>query len=196
MRNFNNNISAISSTSVAPVRTRNATYIPPGEMKSIITKEGAKQASTVTMSTNIKAPVEACFDLVLQQFKEAPRWDPIVRWVIPISNGDMQVGSKSRFVFDLAGSIEDSVVVLRSLIPNKAIVWTSDHRTGLQEEWHFGKQADGTTSVAVTLSFNPPGGLMKYFVRRTRIHTQVEQAVSEMLRRLKLAAELPKPRYL
>jgi uncharacterized membrane protein len=106
------------------------------------------------------------------------------------------VGSRSRFIFDLAGSTEESVVVLRSIIPNKAIVWTSDHRTQLQEEWYFRRKADGTTMVTVTLRYNQPGWLMKYLVRRTKLHSQLERAVSEMLRRLKMAAELPKPRYL
>jgi len=147
------------------------------------------------MSTIIKAPVEACFDLVARQFKEAPRWDPTVRWVVPVSSDYIRVGSKSRFIFDLAGSIEEANVVLRSLVPNETIVWTSNHHTRLKEEWRFKKEPDGT-AVTVTLSYNHARGLMKYLTRQMRKHSQIEQAVSEMLRRLKMAAELPKPRYL
>lgn len=188
----------VSSTSIVTVRPRNITYSPQAlseEMTSTAASVGSKRSASVTMSTIIKAPVEVCFDLVAKQFKEAPRWDPTVRWVIPVSGEHIRVGSKSRFIFDLCGSIEEAVVVLRNLVPNKVIVWTSNHRTQLQEEWRFGREPDGT-AVMVTLSYKPARGLMKYLTRRVRMHSQIEQAVSEMLRRLKLAAELPKPRYL
>jgi uncharacterized membrane protein len=147
------------------------------------------------MSTIIKAPVEDCFNLVAKQFKEAPRWDPTVKWVVPISSDYIREGSKSRFIFDLDGSIEEADVVLRSLVPNESIVWTSNHHTKLQEEWSFGRESDGTV-VTVTLSYNSSKGLMKYLTRQVRKHCQIEQKVSEMLRRLKLSAEFPKPRYL
>lgn len=195
MRDFT---SAISSTTIAPVRPRDITYKPRSsseERASNTTSVGSKRSACVTMNTIIKAPVETCFDLVSRQFKEAPRWDPTVRWVVPISSDYIRVGSQSRFIFDLAGSIDEATVVLRSLVPNETIVWTSNHRTRLKEEWHFERKPDGTV-VTVTLSYNPARGLMKYLTRPVRKHSQIEQAVSEMLRRLKMAAELPKPRYL
>ncbi len=195
MRNFTN---VISSTAIATVRPRNITHKHQSlseEMTSTTIGVESKRSASVTMSTIIKAPVETCFNLVAKQLKEAPRWDPTVRWVVPISSDYIRVGSKSRFIFDFAGAIEEAIVVLRSLVPNKSIVWTSSHHTQLKEEWRFEREPDGT-AVRVTLSYNPARGLMKYLTRQVRKHSQIEQAVSEMLRRLKMAAEPPKPRYL
>lgn len=195
MENFSN---TAGSTAVLPARPQNITHGPRSlskEMTSAANSVGSKQHGSVAMSTIIKAPVEDCFNLVAKQFKEAPRWDPTVKWVVPISSDYIREGSKSRFIFDLDGSIEEADVVLRSLVPNESIVWTSNHHTKLQEEWRFGRESDGTV-VTVTLSYNSSKGIMKYLTRQVRKHCQIEQKVSEMLRRLKLSAELPKPRYL
>jgi len=194
MRNIANTYTLDPTTTV---RQNNITKSCPPlskDMTIIVDKGGHKRSSKVTVFSHIKAPVEVCFDLVTKQLEKAPRWDPTIRWVVPISRDYMGVGSKSQVTFDLAGSIEESTVTLHSFIPNKVLEWTSNHSTQLKEEWRFVRQSDGTL-VIVTLSYKPHQGLLKYFNRWTRMNSQIQQAVYEMLRRLKMTAELPKPRY-
>ena len=194
MRNFTNTASVNSIAPASPQIIVNSPQSLSEEMAETAASVGSKRSSGVTMSTHIKAPVEVCFDLVTKQLEEAPRWDPTIRWVVPISREYIGVGSKSRVTFDLAGSIEEAVVVVRSFVPNRVLMWTSNHSSQLQEEWHFGRASDGTF-VMVTLNYNPYGGLLKHLARWMRMRSQVKPTVSEMLRRLKMAAELPIPKY-
>jgi len=94
----------------------------------------------------------------------------------------------SRVTFNLAGDTEEAVAVVRSFSPNRTIMWTSNHRTQLQEQWQFQKEPD-CTIVTITLGYNPPGGLLGRLAGRVGMRNQVEKAVSEMLDRLKAIAE-------
>lgn len=195
MRNLTTNNSPDSITSVRHQIITHSPYSPSKKMTMIVAREGAKQFSKVTVFTKIKAPVEVCFDLVAKQLEEVPRWDPIIKWVVPISHDYTQVGSKSQVTFDLAGSIEEAEVVLQSFVPNRVIIWTSDHSTRLQEEWRFEREPDYGTHVMVTLSYNPYRGWLKYFSKWTRVSSQIELAASEMLGRLKRVAEIHEQKF-
>ena len=187
-----------SSNSISPIRPQIITHSSkslPKEMTMFVAKGGHKRFSKVTVLTYIKVPLEVCFDLVTKQLEETPEWDPTIRWVVPICHEYIRVGNKSRVTFDLAGSIEEAIVVLRSFVPNKVIMWTSNHSNQLQEQWQFGREPNSSTLVTVSLSYNPYRGWFKYFNRWARMNGQIERVVSEMLRRLKITAELPKPNY-
>ena len=180
--------------SIRPVHQRIITHNPYSsseEMIMIFTGGGTRRLSRVTAFTKIRASVEVCFDMVTRQLEGDPRWDPTIKWVVPVSCESIGVGSKSRVTFDIADSIEEATVILCSFVPNKVIMWTSDHSTQLQEEWSFGTETDNCTSVMVTLSYNPYRGWLKYFSRRARVNGQIELTVLKMLRRLKMAAEIP-----
>ena len=153
-------------------------------------KPGTKRATTITQSIFIKAPAECCIDLITKQLEETPGWDPTITWVNPISQKHVRVGSMSRVTFSLDGTTEEAVAMIRSFRPNRSILWTSNHSTQLQEEWQLQPESDGTT-VTVTLGYNPTGWLLGRLTDRMVMRNKVEKAVSEMLDRLRAAAETP-----
>ena len=176
--------------SIAPLRPRIVALGPESLSKGMTTISGrqSKRSSKLSLSTFIKAPVEVCFDLVTRQLDETPGWDPTIRWVTPVSRKYIRVGNMSRVTFDLAGTIEEAVTALRSFTPNRAVMWTSNHSTQLQEEWQFKKEPNGTV-VTVTVAYNPHGGLLARVTGSTGMRSQLERAVSQMLAGLKRAAE-------
>jgi len=162
-----------------------------GEPAGPPTKLGTKRAINITRSTVIRAPVERCFDLITRQLEETPEWDPTIMWVNPISLKHVRVGSMSRVTFSLDGTREEAVAMVRSFQPNKAILWTSNHSTQLQEEWHLHSEPHGTV-VTVTLGYNPTGWLLGRLTDKLVMRNKVEKGVTEMLDRLRHVAELPR----
>jgi len=151
-------------------------------------KLGTKRATTITQSTVIRAPIEHCFELVAKQLEETPHWDPTIIWVNPISLKHVRVGSMSRVTFSLNGSREEAAAMIRSFRPNRAILWTSNHSSQLQEEWQLQPEPHGTV-VTVTLGYNPGGWVLGWLADKILKKNKIEKAVSEMLKRLKAAAE-------
>ena len=151
-------------------------------------KPGTKRATTITQTTVIRAPVEHCFELVARQLEETPDWDPTIIWVNPISSKHVRVSSMSRVTFSLDGTKEEAVAMVRSFRPNRAISWTSNHSSQLQEEWQLQPEPHGTV-VTVTLGYNPGGWLLGRLAEKILKRNKIERAVSEMLKRLKAAAE-------
>lgn len=161
----------------------------PWDMTKCVDRSRWKRSSSVIMSNYIDAPVEVCFDLVAGQLQEFPGWDPIIKSVRPIAYEYDGVGSKSLVIFDLAGSVEEAITTVRCFVPNKIMMWTSDHSNQLQEKWEF-KSAPDRTTVVLTLSYDPMGrGLFKYLTGWNQLHDHVDRAVSEMMGRLKKVAE-------
>ena len=147
-----------------------------------------KRTVTISRSMFVLAPAERCFELITKQLEETPDWDPTIMWVNPISLKHVRVGSMSRVTFSLDGTREEAVAVIRSFNPNRAILWTSNHSTQLQEEWQLQPEPHGTL-VSVTLGYNPVGWLLGRITDRMLVRNKVEKAVEEMLERLKTAAE-------
>lgn len=151
-------------------------------------KLGMKRATTITRSTIIRASAERCFEFISKQLEETPDWDPTIMWVNPISIKHTHVGSMSRVNFSLDGIREEAVAMIRSFQPNKSIQWTSNHSSQLQEQWHLEPEPHGTL-VTVTIGYNPGGWIFGRLTDKLILKRKVEKAVSEMLERLKIAAE-------
>lgn len=151
-------------------------------------KLGTKRATTITQSTVIRAPIEHCFELIARQLEETPHWDPTIIWVNPVSLKHVRVGSMSRVTFSLNGAKEEATAMIRSVRPNRAISWTSNHSSQLQEEWQLQPEPHGTV-VTVTLGYNPGGWVFGWLADKILRKSKIEKAVSEMLKRLKAAAE-------
>lgn len=165
----------------------------PGMSTAVAGKRRSRFCS-VSMNTLISAPVEDCFNLVSRQIEEVTEWDPTISDAKPICCEDIGVGSKSRITFCLAGSVEEVTVVIRSLVPNRVFMWTSEHSTQLQEEWRFRTGLSGTI-ITLTISYNPyGGGLLKYLTRRVRMRSHIEGVILEILGRLRTTAEMPEHR--
>lgn len=152
---------------------------------------GTKRATTITQTIFVAAPAERCFDLITKQLEETPGWDPTIMWVNPISLKHVRVGSMSRVTFNLDGATEEAVAMIRSFRPNRAILWTSNHSTQLQEEWQLQPAVPHGTLVTVTLGYNPTGWLLGRLTDRIVMRNKVDKSVSEMLERLKAASESP-----
>lgn len=159
-----------------------------GDQLSDSDKLGMKRATTITRSTIIRAPAERCFELISKQLEETPHWDPTIMWVNPIMKKHIRVGSMSRVNFSLDGVREEAVAMIRSYKPNKSLLWTSNHSSQLQEQWHLEPEPHGTV-VTVTLGYNPSGWVFGRLADKVFTKGKVEKAVSEMLERLKIAAE-------
>jgi uncharacterized membrane protein len=94
----------------------------------------------------------------------------------------------SRVTFSLDGAKEEAAAMVRSFRPNRAILWTSNHSSQLQEEWQLQPEPHGTVAT-VTLGYNPGRWLLGRLADKILKRNKIERAVSEMLRRLKAAAE-------
>ena len=147
-----------------------------------------KKAVAISRSTFIRAPAERLFEIISKQLEETPDWDPTMTWVDPISKKHVLVGSMSRVTFSLDGTIEEAVAMIRSVKPNRALLWTSNHSSQLQEEWQLQPEPLGTV-ITVTLSYNPGGRLLGRLTDRLLVRGKVEKAVEEMLERLRAATE-------
>lgn len=147
-----------------------------------------KRATTITRSISIKATAEHCFDLITRQLEEKPDWDPTIMWVNPINMRQTRVGSMSKVTFLLDGIKEEAIAVIRSFQPNKSILWTSNNSTQLQEHWDLQVEKYGTL-VSVTIGYNPIGWIIGRLTDRLFMRGKIEKAISEMLIRLKKAAE-------
>ncbi|MFC1925798.1 SRPBCC family protein [Chloroflexota bacterium] len=167
------------------------TYSGSGDQLADSKKLGMKRATTITRSTIILASAERCFELISKQLEETPNWDPTIMWVNPISIKHIRVGSMSRVNFSLDGVREEAVAMIRSFQPNRSILWTSNHSSQLQEQWYLEPEPHGTL-VTVTLGYNPGGWLFGRLADKIVMKRKVEKAVSEMLEKLKTAAETPK----
>lgn len=156
-------------------------------------KLDTKRTSMITRSIIIRASAERCFELISKQLEETPHWDPTIMWVNPISLKHVRVGSMSRVNFSLDGVREEAVVMIRSFQPNRAILWTSNHSSQLQEQWQLQPEPHGTL-VTVTLGYNTSGWIFGRITDKLVMKSKVEKAVSEMLERLKIAAETTETR--
>ena len=96
------------------------------------------------------------------------------------------------FINCLLHGLREAITTIHSFVPNRVLIWTSDHSNQLQEEWQF-RNAPDCTVVMLTLSYDPMGkGLFKYLTGRNQLHNQVDKAVSEILERLKRVTETAK----
>jgi uncharacterized membrane protein len=153
-----------------------------------LAKSGIKRAVTITQTTVIKASIEHCFEFIDKQLEETPHWDPLIKRVNRISTKHARVGSMSRVTFDFNGVIEEAVVMIRSFRSNRVILWTSNHSRQLQEEWQLQPEPHGTV-VTVSLGYNPPGWVLGRLTDKIFTRRKIGAAVSDMLKKLKAAAE-------
>lgn len=147
-----------------------------------------KRAVTIERSIIIRASAERCFEFISRQLEDTPDWDPTIMWVNPITLKHTRVGSMSRVNFSLDGVREEAVAMIRSFRPNRALLWTSNHSSQLKEEWRLQPEQHGTL-VTVNLGYNPVGWIFGRIADKIHMKGKVEKAVSEMLERLKIAAE-------
>ena len=147
-----------------------------------------KRAVTIKRSIIIRASAERCFEFISKQLEETPDWDPTIMWVNPVTLKHTRVGSMSRVNFSLDGVREEAVAMIRSVRPNRALLWTSNHSSQLQEQWELQPEPHGTL-VTVTLGYNPGGWIFGRLADRMGLRGKVEKAISEMLERLKITAE-------
>ena len=147
-----------------------------------------KRAVTIKRSISIRASAEHCFEFISKQLEEKPDWDPILTWVNPITLKYTRVGSMSRVNFSLDGLREEAVAMIRFFRPNRSLLWTSNNSNQLQEHWELQPEPYGTL-VNVTLGYNTGGWIFGWLADRIHLRSKVEKAVTEMLEKLKIAAE-------
>ncbi len=147
-----------------------------------------KRAVTIKRSIIIRASAERCFEFISKQLEETPDWDPTLMWVNPVTLKHTRVGSMSRVNFSLDGVREEAVAMVRSFRPNRSLLWTTNHSNQLQERWELQPEPHGTL-VTVILGYNTRGWIFGRLADRIHLRGKVEKAVTEMLAKLKIAAE-------
>ena len=153
-------------------------------------KLSTRRATSVSRSIVIQASAERCFGIISRQLQRSPDWDPAILAVNPVSSNQPRVGFMSQIAFRLNGVRHEAIAMIRTYRPNRTILWTSNHRTHLQEEWQLRPESHGT-EIAVTVAYNPVGWMLGRLSDRLFVRGKVEKAVSEMLLRLKAVAEKP-----
>lgn len=141
----------------------------------------------VTTDFFVAAKPHNCFALITAQLEETPAWDPMIIEAKPLSPTRYETGATSRLVFDLGGRTYSTVAMISLHHTNSRLAWVSNDQVKVAEQWRLKPKSRGTlVSFALHYEFpGPMGWLRSKLVRRSK----VEEAVGEMARRLKSAAE-------
>ncbi len=124
------------------------------EMKDLVGLGAGSRAVEIQKTINIAAPVTQVYDF-WKNFENFPSVMSNVKEVRDNGNGT------SHWVVagPLGISMEWDAVVTRD-VPNELLAWKSVEGANVESAGivRFGQNKDGTTSVQVKLSYNPPGG--------------------------------------
>jgi uncharacterized membrane protein len=130
------------------------------EMKRLVGLGAGRLAIEIQKTINIAAPLTQVYDF-WKNFENFPGVMSNVKEVRDNGNGT------SHWVVagPLGISVEWDAVVTRD-VPNELLAWKSVEGANVESAGivRFGQNEDGTTSVQVTLSYNPPGGAIGHVV--------------------------------
>ncbi len=130
------------------------------EMKRLIGLGAGRRAVEIQKTINIAAPVEQVYDF-WKNFENFPSVMSNVQEVRDNGNGT------SHWVVTgpMGVRVEWDAVITRD-VPNELLAWKSVEGASVESAGivHFGRNEDGTTSVQVKLSYNPPAGAIGHAI--------------------------------
>jgi uncharacterized membrane protein len=129
-------------------------------MKRLIGLGAGRRAVEIQKTINIAAPVEQVYDF-WKNFENFPSVMSNVQEVRDNGNGT------SHWVVTgpMGVRVEWDAVITRD-VPNELLAWKSVEGASVESAGivHFGRNEDGTTSVQVKLSYNPPAGAIGHAI--------------------------------
>lgn len=116
---------------------------------------------TFEKTLNIQAPVERVFDTLLHFAQNHTRLMPKVRSFKLEKDHQVHWEVTGPFGMPLSGEAK-----LSQIIPNKLIAWTSLANSQIRNSGtlHFEPNANGGTRIQLTMTYNPPFGLITHFI--------------------------------
>jgi len=130
------------------------------EMKRLVGLGAGRQAVEIQKTINIAAPVEQVYDF-WKNFENFPSVMSNVQEVRDNGNGT------SHWVVagPMGVTVEWDAVITRD-VPNELLAWKSVEGASVESAGivHFRRNEDGTTSVQVKLSYNPPAGAIGHAI--------------------------------
>jgi uncharacterized membrane protein len=130
------------------------------EMKRLVGAGAGRRAVEIQKNVNIAAPLKDVYEF-LCNFENFPRFMSNVREVRDSGNG------RSHWVVSgLAGVPVEWDAVITKQIPNELLAWKSVEGATVESSGiiHFAPNEDGTTTVDIKLSYNPPAGAIGHVV--------------------------------
>lgn len=130
------------------------------EMKRLVGLGAGRRAVEIQKTINIAAPVEQVYDF-WKNFENFPSVMSNVQEVRDNGNGT------SHWVVagPMGVGVEWDAVITRD-VPNELLAWKSVEGASVESAGivHFTRNEDGTTSVQVKLSYNPPAGAIGHAI--------------------------------
>jgi uncharacterized membrane protein len=130
------------------------------EMKRLVGLGAGRRAVEIQKTINIAAPVEQVYDF-WKNFENFPSVMSNVLEVRDNGNGTSHWVVKG----PMGVPVEWDAVITRD-VPTELLAWKSVEGASVESAGivHFGRNEDGTTSVQVKLSYNPPAGAIGHAI--------------------------------
>jgi uncharacterized membrane protein len=143
-----------------------------------------RRAVEVNKTFKVAASIDRVFDF-WSNYRDFPRYTTHVREVLEQGEG------RSRWTVVGSAGVEFSWnATITSFIPNQELAWRTEPGASVQHAGvlTFRDNHDGTTSVQITLSYNPPLGALGHGVA-TAMKADPESLLEEELVRIKTVLE-------
>ncbi|MGH7233558.1 MAG: SRPBCC family protein [Nitrospiraceae bacterium] len=161
--------------------TRASSNLP---MKRIVGVGAGRRAVEINKTMNIAAPIDQVFEF-WSNYKEFPRYTVHVHDVREKGEG------RSRWTVLGTGGLELSWnAVITSFIPNQELAWRTEPDSSVQHAGilKFMDNQDGTTTLHIRMSYNPPAGALGHGIA-TLFRTDPKTLIEEDLVRIKTVLE-------
>jgi len=142
----------------------------------------------VEQSIDIHAPVEAVFHIIANQPERMAEWWPPIELQERVTPPPTNVGSVSRYVYNMMGvKIKGEHEVLE-MAPNQHLVVKTISGIDSQFDFHFTPSGSGT-NLTIRVDYTLPGSVLGQLLNRLAIEKKNEQDLEEGLQNLKQIVE-------
>ncbi len=143
---------------------------------------------SVRKSIEINAPTEAVFDVIANQPERMPEWWPPLEEQERVTPPPTQVGSVSRYVYNMMGVKIKGEHEVIELEPNARLVVQT--KSGLDSTFTYTMQPQGAgTLLTVEVEYNLPGSILGKMLNKLAVEGKNERDLEEGLNNLKRMLE-------
>ena len=142
----------------------------------------------VEQSIDIQAPVEAVYDMIANQPERMADWWPPIELQERVTPPPTDLGSVSRYVYNMMGvKIRGEHEVLE-MIPNEHLRVKTTSGIDSQFDFHFAPSGNGT-NLTIRVDYTLPGSVIGQLLNKIAIERKNEQDLEEGLHNLKQIVE-------
>jgi len=142
----------------------------------------------VEQSIDIQAPVEAVYDMIANQPERMADWWPPIELQERVTPPPTDLGSVSRYVYNMMGvKIRGEHEVLE-MIPNEHLRVKTTSGIDSQFDFHFEPSGNGT-NLTIRVDYTLPGSVIGQLLNKIAIERKNEQDLEEGLHNLKQIVE-------